>query len=75
MIGLIGLLSNTYFLSRGFGLHWTQWIEDLLTGYQTCVNFNDCLTNYLQCKRSLCQGDPLSPLLFDLITDTYAKCY
>jgi Reverse transcriptase (RNA-dependent DNA polymerase) len=60
-------------LSRGFGQKWTLWIENLLKGAQTCINFNGSLISYFKCKRGLRLGDPLSPLLFDLVTDTLCQ--
>jgi Reverse transcriptase (RNA-dependent DNA polymerase) len=42
--------------SRGFGQKWTLWIENLLQGAQTCINFNGFLTSYFNCKRGLRQG-------------------
>jgi Reverse transcriptase (RNA-dependent DNA polymerase) len=59
--------------SRGFGQKWTLWIDNLLKGAQTCINFNGSLTSYFTCKRGLRQGDPLSPLMFDLVTDTLCQ--
>jgi hypothetical protein len=41
----------------------------MLVGAQTCINFNSNLTPYFQCQRDLRQEDPLSPFMFDLVTD------
>jgi Reverse transcriptase (RNA-dependent DNA polymerase) len=33
-------------ISRGFGMMWANWIENMLVGAKTCVNLNDNLTPY-----------------------------
>jgi Reverse transcriptase (RNA-dependent DNA polymerase) len=60
-------------ISRGFGMIWSNWIENLLMGAKTCVNLNGNFTPYFQCKRGIIQGDPLSPYLFDLVTDALCQ--
>jgi Reverse transcriptase (RNA-dependent DNA polymerase) len=43
-------------LSRRFDLVWTTWIEMLLVGAQTYINFNGHLIPYFACQRGLKQG-------------------
>jgi Reverse transcriptase (RNA-dependent DNA polymerase) len=52
---------------------WSNWIENLLVGAKTCVNLNGNLTQYVQCKRGIKQENPLSPFLFDLVTNTLCQ--
>jgi Reverse transcriptase (RNA-dependent DNA polymerase) len=60
-------------LSRGLGLLWTNWIMNLLQSAQTCVNINGSSAQYFFCKQGLRQGDPFSPFLFDLVTDSLCQ--
>lgn len=56
-----------------FGPVWTNWVLSLLHGSQTCINFDGSPSPYFFCKRGLRQGDPLSPFLFDLVTDALSQ--
>ena len=60
-------------LSRGFGTKWSKWIISLLVGTKTCININGNPTPYFICKRGLRQGDPISPLIFDFVTDSLCQ--
>ena len=53
--------------ARGFGSLFINWIHDILQGGRTCVTFNGEQGAYFSCKQGLRQGDPISPLLFDLV--------
>jgi Reverse transcriptase (RNA-dependent DNA polymerase) len=55
---------------RNFGSKWINWIKSILYSSRTCINVNGNLGEYFSCQRRVRQGDPLSPFLFDLVSDT-----
>ena len=53
----------------GFGSRWRDLVCALLTSSSTQVLLNGTPGDFIQHKRGLCQGDPLSPMLFILVMD------
>jgi hypothetical protein len=58
--------------SRGFGYKWISWIMRVVKGGSITVKINDLTSEYFKTGKGLRQGNPLSPLLFNLIIDVFS---
>jgi hypothetical protein len=52
---------------NGFSSKWCQWIEKIVSGGSVSVKVNDESGSLFQTKKGLRQGDPLSPVLFNVV--------
>jgi len=57
---------------KGFSPKWCRWIEGMVTGGSVGIKVNDDIGPYFQTKRGLRQGDPMSPILFNIVADMLA---
>ena len=55
--------------AKGFPELWRAWVRNLNLSSQTAVLLNGVPGRWIQCRRGLRQGDPLSPFLFDIVVD------
>jgi hypothetical protein len=54
---------------KGFSPKWCQWIDTIIKGGHVGIKINDQVGPNFQTMKGLRQGDPLSPLLFNIVVD------
>lgn len=57
---------------KGFSHKWCSWVEKFTQGGNVSIKVNDQVGNYFQSKKGLRQGDPMSPVLFNIVVDMLA---
>ena len=54
---------------KGFCPQWCKWVENFISGGSVGIKINDDIGHYFQTKKGLRQGDPMSPILFNIMVD------
>ena len=54
---------------KGFSHQWCEWVQKFTQGGNVNIKVNDQLGSYFQTRKGLRQGDPMSPILFNIVVD------
>jgi hypothetical protein len=57
---------------KGFDLTWCNWIENYIQKGSMGIQVNNDIGHYFETQKGLHRGDPLSPILFNIIADMLA---
>jgi hypothetical protein len=57
---------------KGFSENWCLWTNEFVSKGSVGIKVNNEVGRFFQTKKGLRQGDPLSPLLFNLVADMLA---
>ena len=63
-----------YMLQRcGFSEKWRKWIRYCISTVKFSILINGSPSDFFGSSRGLRQGDPLSPLLFDIVMEALSR--
>ena len=57
---------------KGFSHQWCELVQKFTQGGNVNIKVNDQLGSYFQTRKGLRQGDPMSPILFNIVVDMLA---
>jgi retron-type reverse transcriptase len=55
-----------------FSPTWRDWISKVISRGSVAIKVNDNVDHYFQTRKGVHQGDPLSPILFNIVVDMLA---
>jgi hypothetical protein len=73
MTELIDLFLKEMLKSIGFGRKRISWVLKLVRGGSITIRINDVNSPFFRLGKDLRQGDPLSPLFFNLVVNVFTK--
>jgi hypothetical protein len=56
-------------ITKGFGTKWCDWVMRIVRGGRVAIRTNDLMGPFFSAHKGVRQGDPFSPLLFNLAAD------
>ena len=54
---------------KGFCPQWCKWVKNFVSRGSVGIKINDDIGHYFQTKKGLRQGDPMSPILYNIMVD------
>jgi hypothetical protein len=57
---------------KGFSDKWCSWIQKIVSKGSVLVKVNEDYGHYFQTRKGVRQGDPLLPILFNIVVDMLA---
>jgi hypothetical protein len=60
---------------KNFPPKWLEWMKQIIEGGRVAININGEDGQFFNTHKGLRQGDPLSPLMFNLVSDTLATMF